>query len=232
MRNYFKYLVYLVAIIGFSSSIAGSYDDFFAAIKRNDAATIRGLLARGFDPNTPSPQGQHGLYLALREPSLAVAEVLIDAPATRVETRNLDDESPLMIAALKGHAAMVRRLITRDADVNKPGWTPLHYAASGGHVEVIRILLDAHAYIDAESPNGTTPLMMAARYGSDEAAFALLDAGADATLKNALGMDARAFALGAGRDRLAAQIDARVRAPVRLPGGSPHAEPRKPAASW
>ena len=168
MRDYSKYLFYLIVFTGVSVSNAGSYDDFFIAIKRDDAAAIRSLLARGFDPNTPDPRGQHGLYLALREPSLAVAQVLLDAPATRVETRNLDDESPLMMAALKGQADMVRRLIARDADVNKPGWAPLHYAASGGHVEVIRILLEADAYIDAESPNGTTPLMMAARYGSTQ----------------------------------------------------------------
>jgi ankyrin repeat protein len=29
--------------------------------------------------------------------------------------------------------------------VNKPGWAPLHYAASGGHVAILRLLLDKYA---------------------------------------------------------------------------------------
>ena len=55
------------------------------------------------------------------------------------------------------------------ADVNKPGWTPLHYAATHGHLAIMDLLLEEHAYIDAESPNGTTPLMMAAHYGTPAA---------------------------------------------------------------
>jgi len=62
-------------------------------------------------------------------------------------------------------------------------------------VPVIEFLLDQSAYIDAESPNGTTPLMMAAMYGSPEAVKVLIQAGADLTLKNQLGMTALDFAI-------------------------------------
>ena len=51
------------------------------------------------------------------------------------------------------------------------------------------------AYIDAESPNGTTPLMMAARYGSEKAVQLLINEGADLTLKNQLGLTALDFAI-------------------------------------
>jgi ankyrin repeat protein len=51
---------------------------------------------------------------------------------------------------------MCEQLIARDADVDNPGWAPLHYAASGGHLDVVRLLLKEHAYIDADSPNGST----------------------------------------------------------------------------
>jgi ankyrin repeat protein len=76
----------------------------------------------------------------------------------------------------------------------------LHYAASGGHVAVIEHLLEHSAYIDAESPNGTTPLMMAAMYGTPEAVKALIQAGADPTLQNQLGMSALDFAVQAQRN--------------------------------
>ena len=60
---------------------------------------------------------------------------------------------------------------------------------------MIEHLLEHSAYIDAESPNGTTPLMMAAMYGSPEAVKSLIQAGADPTLKNQLGLSALDFAV-------------------------------------
>ena len=72
-------------------------------------------------------------------------------------------------------------------------------------------MLDHYAYIDAESPNGSTPLMMAARYGSADSVKLLLDSGADATIKNALGLSALDFAQTAGHADAAALIAAAVR---------------------
>lgn len=173
---------------------AGSYEDFFRAIEQDDPVTIRELVTRGFDANTANPQGQYGVYLALRSGSLKAAQVLIDWRKTDLNKLNAKDESALMLAALKGHLELAQTLIKNGADVNKTGWTPLHYAASGGHLEVISLLLEHSAYIDAESPNGTTPLMMAAMYGTPEAVNLLLQEGADPKLKNQQGLTALQFA--------------------------------------
>ncbi|MFT3721227.1 ankyrin repeat domain-containing protein [Pseudorhodoferax sp.] len=173
---------------------AGSYEDFFGAVAQDDAPAVASLLRRGFDPNTRDPNGQHGLYLAMRNPSPKVAQVLVDFKGTEVESLNKEGESPLMIAALKGNLDWCRTLIAHGAAVNKTGWTPLHYAATNGHLDVIRLLLEEHAFIDAESPNRTTPLMMAARYGSADAVRLLLQEGAEPLQKNELGMTAIDFA--------------------------------------
>jgi uncharacterized protein len=210
MRKYAKFIAYLLASVWVSSAASGSYEDFFSAVKQDDAATVASLLRRGFDPNTPSPDGLSGLYLAAREPSPKVAQVLVDWPKTKVETRTAQDESPLMMAALKGQTALARRLIERDADVNKPGWAPLHYAATGGHLDMMELLLEHYAFIDAESPNGTTPLMMAAMYGSTEAVKLLLDAGADTAMKNKLGMTAVDFATRGNRPDAAELITRQI----------------------
>jgi ankyrin repeat protein len=208
MRKYLKKLSYLLVVLGISAAQAGSYDDFFVAIKRDNANAIQSLLTRGFDPNTLDPKGVPGLVLAVQEPSPKVADVLIRWPKTNVEMRTVKDESPLMLAALKGHVDLVKKLVARGADVNKTGWTPLHYAATTGQLEIINLLLENYAYIDAESPNGTTPLMMAAHYGTPEAVKLLLEAGADATLKNQLGMTAIDFANKANRREAAELIAA------------------------
>jgi len=194
LRNYFKKTIYLIVFIGFSGSYAGSYDDFFTALKNDDPATIRQLLARGFDVNTLDPQGQHGLMIAIREPSPKAANLLIDASRINLNAANAVGESPLMLAALKGELELASKLVKKGADVNKTGWTPLHYAASRGHVEIIKMLLENHAYIDAESPNSSTPLMMASLYGNPQSVKLLLDEGADPLLKNQIGLTALQFA--------------------------------------
>ena len=133
----------------------------------------------------------------------------------RVESRNAAGESPLMLAALKGQLPMVKRLIDRKAEVNKPGWAPLHYAATNAEpvsVELVRLLLEHHAYIDAESPNKTTPLMMAARYGTPDVVRLLLEEGADPTLRNEQGLTALDFAVRAERRDAATLIGNALRA--------------------
>lgn len=220
LMNYIRKIIYLYVLIGFSVVNAGSYDDFFTAIKRDDAQAVKALLVRGFDANTIDPTGQYGLYLALRESSLKAAQVLIDWPKTDVNRLNAKDESALMLAALKGHQGLAERLIKqRGADVNKTGWTPLHYAASGGQLPLIGLLLEHSAYIDAESPNGTTPLMMAAMYGTPAAVKLLLQEGADPQLKNQQGLSALQFAQRGNRPDSVEAIAAFIRS-------------KRPAGRW
>lgn len=220
MRSYLKKSIYLYVFIGFSFANAGSFEDFFSAIQRDDPQSLSALLRRGFDPNTLDAKGQSGLFLALRDPSPRVVEVLLKAPNIKVETRTAQDESPLMMAAMRGDLKLVTELIAKDADVNKTGWTPLHYAASstqGEQLAVAKLLLENSAYIDAASPNGSTPLMMAAMYGTTSTLKLLLDEGADPTLKNQLGLTAVDFAQRAERKDMVELIGAAIRA--RQPKG-------------
>lgn len=184
-------------------AFAGSYEDFFLAVQQDDAAAVEQLLKRGFDPNTLDPQGQHGLALAVREPAPKVARALINWPKTDVNLLNANGESPLMLAALKGELDLATQLIAKGGDVNKTGWTPLHYAATSGHVPLVSLLLSHYAYIDAESPNRSTPLMMASMYGTPEAVSLLIEQGADITLKNQQNLTALQFAERANRKEAA-----------------------------
>lgn len=193
---------------------AGAYDDFLRAIGRDDASTVASLLRRGFDPNARDPKGQPALILALHEDARQVAAVLIAAKGLKVEERNAKDESALMMAALRGNLPAARALIARDADVNKTGWAPLHYAASCTTADapaMVALLLEHHAYIDAASPNGTTPLMMAVRYGTADTARLLVNEGADPTLKNQLGLSAVDFAMRADRQDMVQLVADAVR---------------------
>jgi uncharacterized protein len=169
---------------------------FINAVKRNDAVAVQAFLDAGLSPQLAETTAPHYAlpHLAAWENADKALAVLLKHPKTQADASSQLGETPLMIAALKGHAGIARQLLAAGAYPNKTGWAPLHYAATNGNVEMMQILLDAHAYIDAESPNKTTPLMMAARSKNILAVKFLLDEGADVTLKNELGLSAIDFA--------------------------------------
>ncbi len=109
MRKYFKFVLYSFMAIGVSS-FAGSFEDFFIAIRNDNASTVGSLLQRGFDPNTRDERGQTGLVMALQEGSLKAAEMLLSHPEIQIDALNQAGESALMMAALKGEIAGARTL--------------------------------------------------------------------------------------------------------------------------
>jgi len=183
-------------------------DDFFHAIEVDDGHGVAKMVGQGLDPNLRDAKGQVALYVALRGESLKAAKALWEAPGIQLDLRNAADETPLMMAALRGELDAATVLVAHGAAVQKDGWTPLHYAATSGKVALIQLLLAHGAALEARSPNQTTPLMMAAGYGSEEAVVALLAAGADRTLKNEQGLDAAAFAERSGREFLVKRLKA------------------------
>ena len=111
------------------------------------------LLAKGFDPNTLNEKGQVALYIAMREDAPKVAAVLLASPKLNVDATNAAGETPLMMAALQGRLEWARKLIERGAKVQKAGWSPVHYAATGPNTELLAMLLDRGANIDARAPD-------------------------------------------------------------------------------
>lgn len=206
MRKWIKQALYLFITTHVVLAVAGVYEDFFVAVKRNDGRTVSALLARGFDPNTRDPQGQVALILALKSEDMAVAEALMAHPDTQVGLVNAVGESALMMAALRGQLEWCQRLLARGAPLNQAGWSPLHYAATGPEPKIVTLLLERGATVDAESPDRSTPLMLAARYGKEESVKLLLARGADPKRRNDRGMTAVDFARGGGREYLALEL--------------------------
>lgn len=62
---------------------------------------------------------------------------------------------------------------------NANAYTPLHYAAYNGHVEVCRLLLKANASIETNTCADQSPLSLAAQKGNPEVCRLLLEKGAD-----------------------------------------------------
>lgn len=175
--------------------VPDSYNEWFRAVQADDDSKLKQLLARGFDPNTLEPERfDTALILAVRNNAKKIFSLLLATPSVILDARSKNGDSALMIAAFKSNVPFATQLIEKGAEINRPGWTALHYAAAAGCDAIVKILLENAAYIDAESPNKTTPLMMAVRGVHLTTVQLLLDEGADWQLKNERGLTALDFA--------------------------------------
>ena len=156
-----------------------------AAVKRDDLAEVRRLVAAGhaIDGRSPRSGGPD------------------------------EDCTPLGMAARMGHVGIVRDLLQLGADaslVNGPmKATPAHEAAYYGHADVLRALAPSHGEstrvdIDAQGQyNGMTALHDAVWHGHLEAARALVQAGARLDLRSHAGLTPRAMAELYGYSKIA-----------------------------
>ncbi|MES2899360.1 MAG: ankyrin repeat domain-containing protein [Pseudomonadota bacterium] len=204
-------LLLIACLSGPTASNADDFADMIKSTQLDNVGAVKRLLVRGTSPNVVDPaSGEPLLVLAAREGSDRVSALLLAHRDIQIEQRAANGNTALMMAAFKSNKALVAKLLAKGAIVTHPGWTPLHYAAAGGSTEIVAILLEHHAYIDAESPSQITPLMLAAREGQEEVVLQLLAAGADATLKNNENLTAAQIALRADKPRIALAIDRHV----------------------
>ena len=120
----------LLFALGLPAARADAFGDWFAAVQNDDVRTMRALLARGFDPDTiEAHRYETGIILALRSGARQSFTLLVGLQAVNVEARSSNGDTPLMIASWKGNVEAVRALLARGVEVNRPGWTALHYAA-------------------------------------------------------------------------------------------------------
>jgi uncharacterized protein len=95
--------------------------------------------------------------------------------------------------------ANTTRCLAEGADVtvaDDEGFTPLHFAASGDNVDVVRLLLDAGAEVNAQSNAGDTPIYNAIRNTTPAAGSIqrlLRERGGDPTIANEKGHSALRF---------------------------------------
>jgi ankyrin repeat protein len=165
------------------------------------APIIDALLKAGADANFKTPDGETPLMAAARSGKVDAAKALLDAGADINAKETWGGQTALMWASAQGQAGMVKFLASKDAklnehgkinqwerkiiqeprpkDLNKGGFTALHYAAREGCSVCVQNLLDAGADPDSEDPDRETPLLLALENMHFDTAAVLAKGGAD-----------------------------------------------------
>ena len=170
--------------------------EFGLAVEMNHLDRVRAWLDEGLDPEFQGREIGTGLMIAAWHGNIPMMALFIERGANP-RRANRNGEQPLQLAAWNNHRDAIKWLLDHGAAINREGnyWGALHYAVFNGHTELAQFLIERGAEINAKSPNGSTPLMMAAREGREALARTLLESGADSKAKNDWGDTALTLAM-------------------------------------
>jgi ankyrin repeat protein len=147
---------------------------------------IRGFVEPKAAPPSPRKKRVDDLFAATAEGDVRVVRSAL-AGGIAVDAR--DDaarNTPLVLAAMKGHRALAIALLRAGAAVNAKndfGQTALYFAAHEGDAVLVRALLRRGARVNAREHTGLTPLFVAVLQGRTTTVKVLLARGADPNAK-------------------------------------------------
>jgi ankyrin repeat protein len=202
------------------------YAPIHRASSGGHAVAVQRLIEGKANPNVRSVDGSTALHHACTTGNDAVVRVLSDVAHLDVDAADVGRATPLMAAALYGHATVVEALLRRKADASATdgsGATALMRACSQGHMRVAELLLAHRAPPDAQDADGESALHAAALSGQHQAAELLMRSGANPRLLNKDGCTAEKLATRRGHERCARALASASASAVA------HAAPDRPA---
>lgn len=145
---------------------------------------VQGLVKKGASVEATDPKSRTALMWAAANGHTPVIEFLLGQGAD-INAMDSDGQTALMYATRRSSAPTVKFLLANGAGVNfqskKSKFTALIIAASGGNVEIVRLLLEYGADTSLAEGDGDTPLARARQYGHSDIAALLND---ESTLAN------------------------------------------------
>ncbi|MCB1222133.1 MAG: ankyrin repeat domain-containing protein [Planctomycetales bacterium] len=174
------------------------------AILQNDPWLIEQMIKHGADPTlTDDPTqgvGRSMLHYATKMNDAGLVERLLEL-GVPVDIRDVNDQTPLDVAATYGETEAMAVLLDNGADpvrMDKGGSIPVLLAAGYGHTDAVRLLLQHGADINFQHERGWTPLLLSIYYDQLDTAQYVLDNGGDikAQLETGYGAAGIAATLG------------------------------------
>ena len=171
----------------------------FKAVAAHQVEGLKLALKQGVPVNSVDAVGFMVLQRALMENQPELVQTLLDNGAdvnAAIKSGAKAGITPLMMASAAS-TSWVEPLLMRGAKIDatdKNGMQAFAYAVAGGNVEVIKLLASHGANLNWQSEHGETYLMLAAETAQGESAKALIELGANRSLKDKDGRTAAAIA--------------------------------------
>ena len=159
-----------------STVMEDGYSPLSICVHYDNLAMLQSLLDAG-----ASPDGDI-LRFAIEKKNPKIIEALLLNLPSEVVLEDKQIKDLFRNAAYNGYNNIVNILLNQgispDLAVEGRGCTPLWCAACNGHIDTVRILLEASASLDLKITTGETPLFMATQHGHTDVIEILLDSGA------------------------------------------------------
>ena len=157
------------------------------ATEKGNHNVVRLLLDHKADAQVRDNSRKSLLHLAAANGHLEVSRILVLVCNADMNSRDVLEDTPLLLASKSGNPDVVQLLLDHDADVqvhNNRRETPLLLAAAGRHLEVARILLAHSVQVDSRDHRGFTPLLqvLSSEIEGPDVAQLLLDHGANTSV--------------------------------------------------
>jgi ankyrin repeat protein len=160
------------------------------AIRLNRVDDVTRLLDSGVSLFATDEHENTVAHLAAEAGHLELLRLVRERGAS-LDRLNWIDQSPLSLAAWKGHLPVVKYLCAQGAPTHGPdlNTAPLSTASAAGHLGIVHYLVEQrHVPLNAlERPFGATPLFVAASFLRLDVVRYLLAKGADPTIPTAHG---------------------------------------------
>ncbi|GBN55736.1 Tankyrase-1 [Araneus ventricosus] len=163
-----------------------SSNSILSMAKESDVGKVYEVVQNGIEINTSDEQGNTPLHYASQFGNIAVVKLLLDLGATYV-AKNKQGKTPFQVAdndntkvllnlvgtlfrfVKSGNIVAVKKCIQQQRCIvnakDNEGHHPLHWAASNGHISILKFLLEAGADPTYVTNKGNTPLHIAVSKG-------------------------------------------------------------------
>lgn len=145
---------------------------------RDDVSLSKHIVEKGADINIKDHFGQTALFYCF---SVDIVEYLIHL-GVETDLKDLNNETPLHVAAFYGAEEVVKLLIEHGASIESKdnlGWDALYNAVAGDNFNLVSYLINLGANPNAISNDGTTHLMEACYNLDYQTAQLLISKGTD-----------------------------------------------------